>query len=163
MYTNCICLEITNNFSAIINYTHIGKTVFIRYTGKHADPKLIEATKKLENYPCYDDMLVSELEMEWENEAWNNWLKSDLIETLPKKLFKLVSSTVKDEQKEDNIYWQAYRQAMEDNNEYPIPQSDHVYINVERISSAFCEAIKKHFREKNMTYWKKINGISSQV
>lgn len=124
---------------------------------------MIEATKKLENYPCYDDMLVSELEMEWENEAWNNWLKSDLIETLPKKLFKLVSSTVKDEQKEDNIYWQAYRQAMEDNNEYPIPQSDHVYINVERISSAFCEAIKKHFREKNMTYWKKINGISSQV
>lgn len=84
MDTNCICLEITNNFSAIINDTHIGKTGFIRYTGKHADPKLIEATKKLENYPCYDDMLVSELKMEWENEAWNNWLKSDLIETLPK-------------------------------------------------------------------------------
>jgi len=36
----------------------------------------------LDNYPALDDELVSEIEMEMENEAWENDVKSDLIKTL---------------------------------------------------------------------------------
>lgn len=40
----------------------------------------------LEDYPIIDDDMVSTVEMELENESWDNCYKSDLIRTLPDEL-----------------------------------------------------------------------------
>ena len=38
-----------------------------------------ETTDALEDYPRINDERVSEVEMEWEDEAWKDWLRSDLF------------------------------------------------------------------------------------
>ncbi|MGH6636166.1 MAG: hypothetical protein ACRED0_08575 [Gammaproteobacteria bacterium] len=41
-----------------------------------------EIIDSLENYPCLDEELVSEVEDEWYKEAWRCWLRSDLIHSI---------------------------------------------------------------------------------
>ena len=43
----------------------------------------LELEKEFDSYPALDDDLVSQIEMEMEDEAWENSIKSDLINTLP--------------------------------------------------------------------------------
>lgn len=94
-----------------------------------------EYLEQLDNYPCLDDGLVSQIEMEWEQEAWESWLKSDLLRTLPEELQD------KAEELSDEVLWAAYQQAMEEMNEYPVTENSSVSVRVETIAEAFKFAV----------------------
>lgn len=90
-------------------------------------------TARCEDYPLLDEERSSEIEMEWEQEAWESWIKSDLIRG------------IKDEEKQDAAMrdyddeqlYEAYRAAMEECNEYPEAEYSSVHVRVERIQKAF--------------------------
>jgi hypothetical protein len=92
-------------------------------------------TDRLENYPCLDEEKMSEIELDWEVEAWNDWLKSDLIRSLPDEIEELI-----DDMNDDKLF-SLYRQAMEECNEYPTAEYSGVYVDVNRISETFGKLI----------------------
>ena len=85
----------------------------------------------LEKYPCLDDEMVSEVELEQEQEAWESWVKSDLMRGIDL-----------DDEPDDDILWECYRAAMDETNEYPVSEYAGVYVDVERISGAFHRLLK---------------------
>lgn len=92
-------------------------------------------TDRLKNYPCLDEEKMSEIELDWEVEAWNDWLKSDLIRSLPDEIEELI-----DDMNDDKLF-SLYRQAMEECNEYPTAEYSGVYVDVNRISETFGKLI----------------------
>jgi hypothetical protein len=48
-------------------------------------PAIWESLAALENYPVYDDQVLSEVETEAEEEAWENWARSDFKRELEKR------------------------------------------------------------------------------
>jgi hypothetical protein len=103
-----------------------------------------EILAALEDYRCLDNEAVSEVEMEWEDEAWKSWLRSDLISTLSDELGEdepedaLTLREWADEQ-EDHVLWDAYRAAMEATNTDPVPEYAGVHVDVDRIAYMFEE------------------------
>lgn len=89
----------------------------------------------LADYPAIDDEAISEIEMEWESEAWESWLRSDLMKTLPEELEEAA-----DELPDEELF-EAYRQAMDETNTYPTPEYNGVHVDVDRISGAFAEIL----------------------
>lgn len=73
--------------------------------------------------------------MEWEAEAWESWLKSDLLHSLPEALEELADSLP------DDALWEAYREAMEETNTYPECEYSGVSVDVERIADAFARHV----------------------
>ena len=96
---------------------------------------LREVVDALENYPLISDETCGEVEMEWENEAWECWVRSDLIATLDN------DTQEKIERVEDSALFQAYRDAMEACNEYPVAEGSGVYVAVDRIAPTFAEYV----------------------
>jgi hypothetical protein len=96
---------------------------------------LLEA---LDNYPLLDEEEDSRVEMEWEAEAWRDWLKSDLLRTLEddEPLEEYASMLT------DSELFECYRRAMEETNTYPVAEYSNVYVDVDRIAPAFREAIE---------------------
>ena len=90
----------------------------------------------LADYPLLDDDLHSQVEMEWEAEAWDSWTRAELYDGLPEELQDKVDNV-----EDDTKLFEAYRQAMEDTNTYPVPEHDGVYIDTKRIQDAYTEAI----------------------
>ncbi len=89
--------------------------------------------RKLEkDYPCIDDEQVSRVEMEWEQEAWESWLRSDLLQGLPDELGEVVEDDL-----DNAALWDCYRAAMEEENEYPIPEHSGVCVRVKEIQETF--------------------------
>lgn len=48
-------------------------------------PETQELLKRLDNYPSLSDEEVSKVEMEWADEAWDSWAKSDFVYALRKR------------------------------------------------------------------------------
>lgn len=90
----------------------------------------------LEQYPCLNDEIVSEVELEWENEAWESWLKSDLLRGLSDDDEPI-------ENLPDGTLFECYRQAMESCNEYPTPELNGVHVDVERIRESFLDFARR--------------------
>ena len=91
----------------------------------------------LANYPLLDDDLHSQVEMEWEQEAWDSWLRSDLIRAMPDDLVDKVDGM------QDDDLFTMYRQAMEDNNEYPTCEHAGVHVDVKKIQDTFNDYIRE--------------------
>lgn len=111
--------------------------VFVRYGGYYSIQAWLpdnaenrEIFEALDDYPCFDDELVSEVEME--ASAWESWLQSDLVRTLPEFL-QDASKTVD--------LWSAYRNAMDSTNTYPVAEYSGVSVDVDRIQDAFREEV----------------------
>ena len=114
------------------------ESIYLLDSGKTG--KLLD---RLEDYPSLDDELVSAIEMEWEAEAWESWLRSDLShEALkvvqakchPVRAFHFEETL---DHATDELLWECYRKAMEKKNEYPTPECSGVHIDVKRISETF--------------------------
>jgi hypothetical protein len=92
--------------------------------------------EQMERYPCFSDDIVSEIEMDWETEAWNDWLWRDLVRTLP-------DDGTQDEAESLGraALWEAYRAAMEDTNTYAEPELNGVHVDVDRIKEAFADCV----------------------
>jgi hypothetical protein len=103
-----------------------------------------EILEALESYPSLDDDKVSQIELDWENEAWESWLKYDLIraafpwgEAADDLLRDLV------EEAPDGQLFEAYRDACEETNTYPEAEYSGVHVDVDRIKDAFRAAVLK--------------------
>jgi hypothetical protein len=88
-----------------------------------------EWTKDCDNYPVMSEDTMSEIEMEWEEEAWGSWLKSDLIRTL--------TEDMQEAEPTDSELRDAYRSAMDDTNTYPEAEYSGVAVDVDRIAASF--------------------------
>jgi len=97
--------------------------------------ELKEMVDSLENYPLIDDEMHSLVEMEWEQEAWDSWLKDDLLRSLSDDTQEAAECI------SDSGLFELYRQAMEDCNEYSIPEYSGSHIAVDRISKRFGELV----------------------
>lgn len=91
---------------------------------------------QMERYPCLSDDESSLVEMEWEMEAWNDWLWRDLIRTLPDD-----ESQDEAEAMGRDVLFEAYRAAMEETNTYAVPEDNGVHVDVDRIAASFAEHI----------------------
>ena len=92
--------------------------------------------ERMDNYPSLDDDMISQIEMEWESEAWKSWLKSDLIRSLPDDLQELA------EDMSDDDLLEAYRNAMEETNTCPTPEYSGVHVDVCRIAPVFASRVE---------------------
>lgn len=99
--------------------------------------KIVEGLER--NYPVYDEDMLSHVEEEWEREAWEDWLRSDLLATLPDALQELV------EDMDDITLWEWYQTAMEAANEYPVFEYSGACVRVERIAGQFYDQALTHF------------------
>lgn len=90
-----------------------------------------ETIDGLDDYPSVDDEKVSEVEGEWEKEAWDSWVRSDLLRTIDVEIRDVV------EDFHDDLLWECYREAMEKTNTYPTPEYDGVHIRVKDIQEVF--------------------------
>lgn len=87
--------------------------------------------ERMDSYPVFSDELMSEIEMEWESEAWDSWLRYDLLRTM------------NDEDRDEaemlhpDTLFSCYRAAMDDCNEYPVPEYSGVHVDVDRIAESF--------------------------
>lgn len=104
-------------------------------------PEARETLDALEDYPAIDDGAISEIEMEWEQEAWTSWLRSDLIRAMRKIDEDFAEQA---ENLDDAILFQAYRDAMDSTNTYPEAEYSGVYVDVDRILSAFIVNLETH-------------------
>lgn len=94
-----------------------------------------EYIRCLEDYPALDDEIVTEIEVEIEEECWNNWIREELIETLPEKMQKK-------EWEEEELY-NTYLEVKEKTGEYFIVESGgDGYINIDKIKSKFRELLE---------------------
>lgn len=122
-----------------------------------------EIMAAMADYPVLDDQMLSEVEMEWEKEAWDAWLKSELLKTLRYDYFDEADEDEDksleeraEEQMTDAKLFEAYRAAMDECNVYPTPELDGVHVPVERIAGAFgvhvVEALKldNHLRAREI-------------
>lgn len=86
--------------------------------------------------------------MEWEEEAWEQYVRSDLTATLPDEPeaeYEGLSlrQWAEDMQTDNSILWRAYREAMVECNEYPVLEDNGgVSVDVDRIAKAF----ERHLR-----------------
>lgn len=101
-----------------------------------ADSIIADHIRSLDDYPSLDDDLCSEVETQWEDEAWSSWLKFDLVRALPDDLQDAAEGL------DDGAAWDAYRAAMDAANEYPIAELSGVYIDVSRIARPFAEQVR---------------------
>ena len=91
--------------------------------------------ERMDSYPSLDDELISEIEMEWESEAWDSWLRDDLLRTM--------ADDDRDEAKlmGPDVLFECYRAAMDDCNEYPTPEYSGVHVDVDRIAESFADHV----------------------
>lgn len=120
---------------------HYGwECIAVRLSSENTE--IIETLKYLENYPCLDDQDVSLMEMEMENESWDNWIKDDLIKEL-KKLDPNNENIYNEDITDENKLMEYYNELKKRANEYFIVESGgNGYIDVEKLANyANCDEL----------------------
>jgi hypothetical protein len=95
---------------------------------------LIEGLER--DYPLISEEEHSRVELEWEQEMWSSWLKDDLVRALPDELSEIVEDDL-----DDGELYQLYRNAMEQENEYPIFEQSGCTVRRDRIQDTFNELV----------------------
>ena len=92
----------------------------------------------LADYPLLDEELHSEVEMEWEEEAWDSYVRYDLYSAMDEELQEAI-----DEQKPtDGKLYEAYRLAMESTNTYPVCEHAGVHIDTKAIQDEYEDNVR---------------------
>ena len=102
--------------------------------------ELDEMIDGLESYPLIDDEEHSQVEIEWEREAFDDYADSDLERTLGEEVEQCYDNLTLDQR------FEAYRAAMEEMNEYPVPEYSGSYIPTERIADCYAKHLKEMAR-----------------
>lgn len=94
------------------------------------EKELTEFLNALEQYPCIDDEHHSRMEMEAQDDAWDNWARRDFISLLEKKFDVELS-----DDKEDNAEWgEVFENACNAANVYwANEQGDSMWIDLKRV------------------------------
>lgn len=121
-----LVLHVTGGFSS--------ETVYILRHSKLAH----ETLESLADYPSLDDDGSSSIEMEWQSEAWSNYIESDLNRAAWPEDDLPGYAEMSDDDK-----YEAYRFAMEKDNCYPEPEYNGVYVDIERIKDTYRQTIER--------------------
>ena len=139
--------RINVHYDVVIIKSFYGETAFVKESERTKD-----ILASLEGYPVLDGEILSEVEREMEEEVfWDDVLFSLL--TFGTKNFYKYFTTYKERYRK--LIWQAYKEAMEQTNTYPIPEYDTVYIDTDRIGSIFVCRLLSLFAEYHKQRWKK--------
>lgn len=98
-------------------------------------PEFKEVLDALSDYPLIDEEIHSQVEVEWEESAWERWVRADLLATLDDDAQEAAEGL------DDGILFQAYRDALEACNEYPTHEHAGTYVDVARIADTFAELL----------------------
>jgi len=80
-----------------------------------------------------DDDVLSEMEVEAEAEAWDSWLRDDIIRELPDRLRGIAHGLLKGDK-----LWDVYQKAKEKTNtDVVIETGGGVYVDIQRLLPAF--------------------------
>jgi len=96
-------------------------------------------TAQLERYPELSGDETCQVEMEWEQEAWECWLRDDLLRTLDDDLRERADNM------DDGALRDAYSASMEATNTCPTAEYNGVHVDVDRIAPAFADAVRASF------------------
>ena len=88
--------------------------------------------------PLIDEEIHSWVEMEWEEEAWDSWVRSELYDGLPEEL----QDAIDDQKPSDGKLYEAYRLAMDSTNTYPVPEYAGVHIDTKRIQDEYEDNVR---------------------
>ena len=103
--------------------------------------ELAEVVHALSDYPLIDDAECSKVEMEWEDEAWDSWIRADLLRSIDDDLTDKIDALEAQGKDLDSLLYQAYRDAMEHENEHPTPEHYGVHVAVDRIADTFADMV----------------------
>lgn len=127
-----LVLHVTGDWSS--------ETVYIR-----ADSELAKETlESIEEYPVLNEDLMTEIESEWEQEAWNSWVRSDLERAAwkgmeePEDESAALAYAAMDDKEKQTACWQA----MSDRNEYFESELSGSYARVENFADRYREIIE---------------------
>jgi hypothetical protein len=114
--------------------------------------ELSQIVNALSDYALIDEEECSRVETEWEDEAWESWLRSDLLRTLEDgvedRLDALATFGAAGEPQDlESLLWSAYRQAMDRENEYPTPEGAGVHVAVDRIADTFGTIVGEYLEQ----------------
>lgn len=102
-----------------------------------------ETTDALEDYPCIDDERVSEVETEWEQEAWKDWLRNDLSRHMGRDGYSELELFF--DGLDDDGAWTLYREAMEEANVYPEAEYNGVHVDVARVGPVLLKLVEQRY------------------
>lgn len=130
------CRELIGSFSS-----H-GVAIDPRYLSE----ELLENLQSLESYPVLNENALGELELELQNEAWENYLRSDFSRALERLLCDLLSAHYEDgddERAEQSVeslseeqLWELFSRTAEENGIYWESQHNDSYIDVDRVAQS---------------------------
>jgi hypothetical protein len=107
----------------VVYYAYNGRKVWVRRDVE----ELLELVDGLEDYPLIDDDMHSSVMMEREDEAWESWVRDDL---------ERLTGLDLDDYNDTDLH-NAYLEAMDATNTYPVDEYSGVHIDVERIADEF--------------------------
>lgn len=103
--------------------------------------KLIAA---LNDYPSIDDVVVEEVEEEWEKEAWKDWIKDELFRTMKDPLLRDWA----EESLDDEALYGFYRSALDTAGVYPEIERRNVILDVRHIVTAFEQSLHTEAKQE---------------
>ena len=115
----------------IVIYAYGGRSVWVRASNE----ELAELVYGLSDYPLICDQTHNEVMSEREIEAWDNWIKYDLISKLDE------TEEEKAESMDDDQLFSLYRQAMDETNTYTTDEHAGIHVDIDRISDRFSELV----------------------
>lgn len=114
-----------------------GVTAVALLAGWEWDPELVQRLEGLEQYCVADDDDMSALEMERENDAWNDYTRREFVGALQNRHLAGASRLAELDDSNDGPLWELFRDAMGASNTYPEHETGgSVYFDVRRIALA---------------------------
>ena len=92
----------------------------------------------LSNYPLICDHEHSMVELAWEEEAWDQWVRGELYSTLDEDL----QDAIEEKKPTDAKLYEAYRLAMESTNTYPVHETAGTYVDTGRIKDEYNDNVR---------------------
>lgn len=116
---------------------------------RYCSDELLENIESLESYPVLSEDDLSSLEMELQNEAWENWARSDFSKRLESLLSGILSAAdweIAEEWAEQSVeslsedqLWELFSSAAEESGTYWESQHNDAYIDVDRVAESLSE------------------------
>jgi hypothetical protein len=116
---------------------------------RYLSEELLESLQSLEGYPVLDEDALGELELELQNEAWENYLRSDFSRALERLLSDLLSAHYEDgdedraEQSVESLsaqqLWELFSRTADESGIYWESQHNDSWIDVDRVAQSLSE------------------------
>jgi hypothetical protein len=116
---------------------------------RYCSDDLLENIESLENYPVLSEDDLSYLEMELQDEAWEDWVRSDFSRKLESLLSEILSAADWENAEEwaeqsveslsEDQLFSLFREAVEASNTYWESQHNDAYIDVDRVAESLSE------------------------